>query len=415
MALLAGLINNFVIAGCTVTNPVFPFQGLMNGEGQQNTSAHRVLLPANLADQSLINGFMCFGDQVDSYFQTSRQGVLNAGLTPVDIGDVGFFYDDPNGISYYVYCSEANNTFSIYSLYNFAGNRLIEGFTDESGDFPLHYSPLIDEGVSFSDGLVLDSFNYIFDHPAMFCVNPSKQSSGWYRGEFLEKPACFPLALSGVPSVYFNLFRLGADFELRIESVGLLPARYNGGLHYYDGNSMLPSQEQDASGYSVLGSTVFLQPDGAIGKYIKPNHDYMGLPVATAFDWSNLGNETDIGGTWNVLSCDYTLHFYSVPTTGIVGGGMFLSLMSQSTVAFDTMFGDGYDAGYTDGYVQGVSDVGTSQGNVGGAFDLLRGAFNSLGNILAIEVLPDVSVALLVTLPVAGALILWIIRLLKGG
>ena len=415
MAFLAGLISNFVIAGCTVSNPVFPFQGLMNGEGQPNSAPHRVLLPTNLADQSLINGFMCFGDHVESYFNTSRQGVVNAGLTPVDIGEVGFFYDDPNGVSYYVFFSEGNNTFAIYSIYNFAGNHLIEGFTDDSGDFPVHYSPLIDEGVSFSDGAVLDSFNYIFDHPAMFCVNPSKSSSGWYRGEFLEKPACFALALTGVPSVYFNFFRLGEIVETRIESVGLLPATYSLGLHYYDGNSMVPSQEQEASGYAVLGSTVYLQPDGTLGIYVKPSHDWKDLPVSSAFSSSNLSYETDVGGTWNVLSCDYTLHFYDVPITGLVGGGISLSIISTSTPAYSQMYGDGYDAGYTDGYVNGVSDVGASQGDVGGAFNLLRGAFNSLGNILALEVLPGVTIALLVTLPVAGALILWIIRLLKGG
>ena len=415
MALITGLISTFVIVGCHVSRPSIPYE-LMNGAGQPVEAYNTVALPSNISDQSIVNGFVLFGENVSIYDYSLRFKVQKAGLQINEVSGGWYYYTDPNGLTYYVWANQGNRTFGVYTLYNFSGSHLLDGYTDSTGAFPVVYSPLVTETTDFSDGGVLDSFSYIFQHPSMFSYNPSKVSSGWYRGEFIQRPVWFTDEFADFPSLYFNLARVANTFSLTLDSVGFQTADYQIRMRAnvrQGGNSFVDTQ---IGCYSLLGSSVYFRPDGLMGLYVKPYHDTIDLPMSVDLSSNNFTNETDIGGSWWVLSCPYSLYFYDFPTAENYGGNLRLQFSSSKPSSLLESYYDGYDEGYSSGYFAGFNDgTANGEGGASGAFSLLRGAFNSLGNILSIEVLPNVPVSLLVTLPVAGALILWIIRILKGG
>ena len=77
--------------------------------------------------------------------------------------------------------------------------------------------------------------------------------------------------------------------------------------------------------------------------------------------------------------------------------------------------GDAYTNGYNIGYNAGYSDGSTGASSAGqGAFNLLAGAFGALDGIISLQIFPGISIGMLVIIPIAGALLVWLIKLLKG-
>ena len=75
----------------------------------------------------------------------------------------------------------------------------------------------------------------------------------------------------------------------------------------------------------------------------------------------------------------------------------------------------GYDTGYDDGYGKGY-DVGFNQGSSNeGVFSMLKHAANSLQDLMNIEVLPNISLWLLISIPLSITIILIMFKLLRGG
>ena len=74
----------------------------------------------------------------------------------------------------------------------------------------------------------------------------------------------------------------------------------------------------------------------------------------------------------------------------------------------------GYDIGHTDGYNQGY-EVGFNQGSSDeSVFSLLKHAANSIQDLLNIEVLPNISLWLLISIPLSISIMLIMFKLLRG-
>ena len=89
----------------------------------------------------------------------------------------------------------------------------------------------------------------------------------------------------------------------------------------------------------------------------------------------------------------------------------FINVMKYNDVNdYQEGYAFGYDTGYDDGYGQGYN-VGTSNENV---FSLLKHAANSIQDLLNIEVLPNISLWVLISIPLSISIILIMFKLLRG-
>ena len=81
---------------------------------------------------------------------------------------------------------------------------------------------------------------------------------------------------------------------------------------------------------------------------------------------------------------------------------------------YDTRSADfykqGFDAGYNEGYVAGNND---GSGNFN-AFNLISNAFTSIASILNIQILPGVTLAVLIFTPLIVVLVVVVVRMFKG-
>jgi hypothetical protein len=75
-------------------------------------------------------------------------------------------------------------------------------------------------------------------------------------------------------------------------------------------------------------------------------------------------------------------------------------------------FENGYDAGFNDGY-----DVGYEANTAGneGLFDMMASLFGGVGAVFNIYVLPSITLGMLVFVPIIFALLMFIIKILRGG
>lgn len=77
---------------------------------------------------------------------------------------------------------------------------------------------------------------------------------------------------------------------------------------------------------------------------------------------------------------------------------------------FSALIKDAYDRGKDDGFSEGVS----TSGSYTGVFDMLYRAANSIGAILSIEVFPNISLWLLISIPLSISIMIIIFKLLRG-
>lgn len=74
----------------------------------------------------------------------------------------------------------------------------------------------------------------------------------------------------------------------------------------------------------------------------------------------------------------------------------------------NTAYSNGYDVGYDVGYIDGVDSDGVN------AFGLLGQAFDAVSDVLSIEILPGFQLWVLVTTPLIIAVVIVVVKLIKG-
>lgn len=114
----------------------------------------------------------------------------------------------------------------------------------------------------------------------------------------------------------------------------------------------------------------------------------------------------------NLFNANYK---FDVITTYLDYNFKFVNIMKYNDVNdYQEGYAFGYDTGYNDGYGQGF-DVGFNQGSSNeGVFSMLKHAANSLQDLLNIEVLPNISLWLLISIPLSVSIILIMFKLLRG-
>lgn len=96
------------------------------------------------------------------------------------------------------------------------------------------------------------------------------------------------------------------------------------------------------------------------------------------------------------------------------GDGFTMALGST----YDSILQEGYNNGYGAGYLEGYNDGFTNgsriqDGGVHDAFSYISEAFNGIGGIMALQVLPNVSLGLVFSIPLTIILIMTIFKLVR--
>jgi hypothetical protein len=85
-------------------------------------------------------------------------------------------------------------------------------------------------------------------------------------------------------------------------------------------------------------------------------------------------------------------------------------------MGYNQGYGDGEEFGYEQGYETGFEDGFNELNNTAsGLFQILGSAFTSVGSIFNIMILPGITIGMLVFVPIIFALLLFIIKILRGG
>ena len=96
---------------------------------------------------------------------------------------------------------------------------------------------------------------------------------------------------------------------------------------------------------------------------------------------------------------------YTSDVTNVIFDKDFITPVADATSS------ESYTRGYNDGY-----DVGFNEGTSNeGVFSMLKHAANSLQDLMNIEVLPNISLWLLISIPLSISIILIMFKLLRGG
>ena len=79
-------------------------------------------------------------------------------------------------------------------------------------------------------------------------------------------------------------------------------------------------------------------------------------------------------------------------------------------------FEDGFDLGYEDGLIDGFQDgLEALEDSTAGLFDILGNVFGAVGTVFGIYVLPGINIGMLVFIPLIFTLLLFILKILRGG
>lgn len=87
-----------------------------------------------------------------------------------------------------------------------------------------------------------------------------------------------------------------------------------------------------------------------------------------------------------------------------------LSLYGSNSFISATSYASGYQSGYQKGYTDGTQ---TADGNLGGAFTLIGGAFTSISSLMDTQVIGGLTIGALVGIPLCMVAIVAIFRMLK--
>lgn len=211
-----------------------------------------------------------------------------------------------------------------------------------------------------------------------------------------------------------------------------LPSSYSSDLsvmacRVYEDNGQLSTFDDygAVNNYAEYNSNIsnFVIEQPYYGEYIVPldiNYN------SCLFDYSNLHYSEN---TYNGYLTDalpvrgenisfYNTMFY-IENVGV--GDIFVSFGSPINDLLQDEYTRGYGNGWSGGYIQGKDDgyiIGfNSNGNIGNeqasAFSYIGTAFNSVGQLLSIEVMPNITLGLCFSIPLTFVLIMTIFKLVR--
>lgn len=162
-------------------------------------------------------------------------------------------------------------------------------------------------------------------------------------------------------------------------------------------------------------------------------------PVTPIYDLPNSSNwvsggsfSSPLGGYTSVGPSSNPTYILNMPTLGI---NLSNPNASDPSTSWGVWFGDtqfsidwslptsdenaaywqiGYNQGHIDGYNEGLADGHRSESGYVNPIEWLGDAFGALGEFASLQIFPGVSLGTLIILPVAGALLVWLVGLLRG-
>lgn len=110
-----------------------------------------------------------------------------------------------------------------------------------------------------------------------------------------------------------------------------------------------------------------------------------------------------ISGDASILT--FNLNVGLLEFVGTTAGGDNLNYQN----GFNDGYNNGIDAGYSEGFKQGASSV-----EIASSFSWLTSALNAVTGVFGLQLFPGFSLGSLVMIPLAGAVLIWVIKLLRG-
>lgn len=110
------------------------------------------------------------------------------------------------------------------------------------------------------------------------------------------------------------------------------------------------------------------------------------------------------------------LSFYDLNSNYSLSLSYGSPIYEYGNTEYERGYTNGYSGGSYDGYQNGYNDgvtIGGMDTNSATAFSYLGGAFNAIGGIMSLEVLPHVTLGLIWTIPVVFAIITLIFKLVR--
>lgn len=123
---------------------------------------------------------------------------------------------------------------------------------------------------------------------------------------------------------------------------------------------------------------------------------------------------------YEVLIMPYSkTYFYSAPTSSkVVLSAYYIDDLSDDIIAdtiFDEIYDNGYGVGYDDGLEDGYANANTMNDATNGLFDIMYNVFNGVGAVFSIQILPSITIGMIVAIPVIFALLLFVLKMFRGG
>lgn len=213
------------------------------------------------------------------------------------------------------------------------------------------------------------------------------------------------------PSAY-NLpnstFEMVLQFYIQLDSSNF--KTYN--LAYYDVNTHDNDDGGDCMSYYLIPKTEFANA-GILARYDVLNISYYDATCVDNF----IDSVFSIGVLARLFNIDTNYQLRSNYFSFIHGSNVhFINIDKDtitsliSTIETDS-YHNGYQTGYNDGYNVGFNESSSNEG----VFSMLKHAANSLIDLMNIEILPNISLWLLISIPLSISIMLIMFKLLRGG
>ena len=144
----------------------------------------------------------------------------------------------------------------------------------------------------------------------------------------------------------------------------------------------------------------------------KPNWYVINLSYkTTAFD-TTLNIIMDSPLCSSLLSYNYGYRYSNKLISSVNASFVYFLNISQDTFSdqLASARDDGYQDGYKEGYSKGIDDASNNT-----VFSVLQKAASSISSFMNIEVLPNISLWLLISIPLSVSIMIILLRLLRGG
>lgn len=121
-------------------------------------------------------------------------------------------------------------------------------------------------------------------------------------------------------------------------------------------------------------------------------------------------SELSPGGVPNTIYLNQINHDYEA--VYIYRQSLAFEMEAERQDVYNQGYDNGFNAGHDAGYTEGVAKAPTMLSD---AFSVIKAGAEVVGTVVAINLMPGVSIGLLVSIPLIFGLMLWLIKLLRGG